>query len=83
MKKVILIITAAVTLLSGISVLGGVADDKREKGQNIFGGKGELKEVVNGRSILLPPFCDDTNIYFDLQDFSTMSAVFSLSQNIS
>lgn len=70
MKKVILIITAAVTLLSGISALGGVADDKREKGQNIFGGNGELKQVVNGRSVLLPLFFDDTNIYFVQQEFS-------------
>jgi hypothetical protein len=75
MKKATFIVTAIVTLFVGICALGGFADDKRGSCQNTLGGKGELKKVVNGRSVLLPPFCDDTNIYFDLQDFSTSGLV--------
>ncbi len=75
MKKAILIITSLAVLFVGICALGGLADDKREDGQNILGGKGELKKVVNGHSVLLPPFCDDTNIYFDLQEFSPSGTV--------
>lgn len=75
MKNAILVIMSLVVLFVGICALGGLADDKREKGQNTLGGKGELKKVVNGRIVLLPPFCDDTNIYFDLQDFSTSGLV--------
>ena len=75
MKNIILILTSAVMLFVGVCALGGLADDKRKSGQSILGGKGELKKVVNGRSILLPPFCDDTNIYFDLQEFSPSGLV--------
>ena len=70
MKKATFIVTAFVTLFVGICALGGFADDKRGSCQNTLGGKGELKKVVNGRIVLLPPVCDDTNIYFNLQEFS-------------
>lgn len=75
MKKLILIVVSLAVLFVGICAVGGLADDKRESGQNILGGKGELKKVVNGRSVLLPPFCDDTNIYFDFQEFSPSGPV--------
>lgn len=70
MKKATVIVTAIVTLFVGICALGGFADDKREKGQNILGGRGELNDTINGRSAIQPPFYDDTNIYFTQQDFS-------------
>lgn len=70
MKKIILIISAVITLFLGISALGGLADDKREKGQNIFGGNGEIKEVIKGKNVLLPLFFDDVNICFEQQEFS-------------
>ena len=71
MKKTVLILTAAVTLFAGISALGGFADDKRAKGQNILGGRGETAAVSQGRSCLLPPFYDERYLYFEQQEFSS------------
>ena len=70
MKKVILIITCVATLFVGACALGGFADDKREKQQNILGGTGEVSSAVQGHTFILPPFYDDENIYFDIQEGS-------------
>ena len=70
MKRIVLILSCVCTLIAGISALGGFADDKREKQQNILGGTGELRSAIQGHTFILPPFFDEDNIYFDIQEGS-------------
>ena len=67
MKKIILSVSALLTLLCALALFGVFSDSKREGSQNVLGGTGKVHTSARSRSGFYPKLYDDKNVYIDVQ----------------
>ena len=67
MKKIILSVSALLTLLCALALFGVFSDSKREGSQNVLGGAGKVHTSARSRSGFYPKLYDDKNVYIDVQ----------------
>ena len=71
-KKLLLYVLLALSFATAVitisAAIGRLADNKLKKGQNLFGGYGELHSVSRSHDVIYPLFYDDTNIYAVLDE---------------
>ena len=78
MKRIVLVVSIIIMALLGVMIFGRSSNDKRQPSQNVLGGIAEISSSARCRSVYLPVFYDEQNVYLDIQEDQISDQLYSM-----